>query len=109
MTSKEIDVVSVDEFNPNRALGLWHILATNSKMWKDKLTPTITYTVHEQLPDRRVRMNDIVEYYTRRPFRPFSGFVSTKIQGIDTQLPSKLSRYQWQGNGILKLIRSDFG
>ncbi len=106
MSSKEIDAVSVDEFNPNRALGLWHILATNLNMWKEKLTPTITYSIHDQLPDGRVRINDLVEYYTRRPF---VGFVPTNVKGIDTQLIYKPSRFQWQGNGILKLFRSDFG
>jgi hypothetical protein len=106
MSSKEIDAASVDEFNPNRALGLWHILATNLNMWKGKLTPTITYSIHDRLPDGRVRMNDLVEYYTRRPF---VGFVSTNVKGIDTQSTDKLSRFQWRGNGILKLVRSDFG
>jgi hypothetical protein len=107
MSLQEIDSVSVDEFDPNRVLGLWHILATNLNMWKNKLTPTITYSVHDQLPDKRVRMNDLVEYYTRRPF---VGFKATNIRGIDTQLTiEKLSRYQWRGNGILKLFKSDFG
>lgn len=106
MSSKEIDAVSVDEFNPNRALGLWHILATNLNMWKNKLTPTITYSIHNQLPDGRVQLNDLVEYYTRRPF---VGFVPTDVKGIDTQSTYKPSRFQWQGNGVLKLFRSDFG
>src|SRR4051812_18324789 len=100
MSSREIDAVSVDDFDPNRALGLWHILATNLNMWKNKLTPTITYTIHEQLSDGRVQLNDLVEYYTRRPF---VGYKPTSIEGVDTQLTTrKRSRYQWQGNGILK-------
>ena len=106
MSTKEIDAVSVDEFDPNRALGLWHILATNLNMWKDRLTPTITYSIHDRLPDGRVRLDDLVEYYTRRPF---SGFVPTSVKGIDTQNETKAGRFQWQGNGVLKLIRSDFG
>ena len=106
MSSSEIDAVSVDEFNPNRALGLWHILGTNLNMWKDKLTPTITYSIHDQLPDERVRINDLVEYYTKRPF---VGFVSTDIKGIDTQSTNKQGRFQWRGSGILKLFKSDFG
>lgn len=107
MSSREIDAVSVDDFDPNRALGLWHILATNLNMWKNKLTPTITYTIHDQLSDGRVQLNDLVEYYSRRPF---VGYKPTSIKGIDTQLTThKRSRYRWQGNGILKLFRSDFG
>jgi hypothetical protein len=106
MSSKEIDAVSVDEFDPNRALGLWHILATNLSMWKSKLTPTITYSVHDQLPDGRVRIFDLVEYYTRRPF---VGFVPTNVKGIDTQSTFKPSRFQWRGNGVLKLFTSEFG
>jgi hypothetical protein len=106
MSSREIDAVCVDDFNANRILGLWHILASNLNMWKNKLAPTITYTVHDQLPDKRCRINDLVEYYTRRPF---VGFVPTSIKGIDTELPYKASRFQWQGNGVLKLFRSDFG
>ena len=107
MSSREIDAVSVEEFDPNRALGLWHILATNLNMWKNKLTPTITYTIHDQTSDGRIQLNDLVEYYTRRPF---VGFKPTSIKGVDTQLTTnKRSRYQWQGNGILKLFRSDFG
>ena len=106
MSSKEIDAASVDEFDPKRALGLWHILGTNLNMWKEKLTPTITYTMEEQLPDGRVRINDLVEYYTRRPF---AGFVPTDIKGVDTQSTYKASRFKWRGNGILKLFTSDFG
>ena len=106
MSSQEIDATSVDEFNPNRALGLWHILGTNLNMWKDKLTPTITYSIHDQLPDGRVHINDLVEYYTKRPF---VGFVPTSISGIDTQLSNKPSRFQWRGNGVLKLFTSQFG
>ena len=106
MTSKEIDAVSIDGFDANRALGLWHILATNLNMWKGKLAPTITYSVYGQLPDKRVQMNDLVEYYTRRPF---SGFVPTTIKGIDTETTYKPSRFQWRGNGILKLFKSEFG
>ncbi|CAF1572040.1 unnamed protein product, partial [Rotaria magnacalcarata] len=68
MSSKEIDVVSVDDFDPQRALGLWHILATNLDMWKTKLAPTITYSIHDELPDGRIRINDLVEYYTKRLF-----------------------------------------
>jgi hypothetical protein len=106
MSSKEIDAASVDEFNPNRALGLWHILATNLNMWKSKLTPTITYSIHDQSPSEGVRINDLVEYYTKRSF---VGFTPTSISGIDTQLTNKPSRFQWRGNGILKLFTSQFG
>ena len=105
MASKEIDAMSVDEFDPNRALGLWHIFATNLNMWKGKLSPTITYSIYDQLPNGCIRMNDLVEYYTKRPF---VGFVSTSIKGIDTQSAYKRSRFQWRGNGVLKLIASEF-
>lgn len=106
MSSEEIDVASVVDFDPNRALGLWHILATNLNMWKGRLTPTITYSIHDRLPDGRVQLNDLVEYYTRRPF---VGFLPTSVQGIDTQSEYKLSRFKWRGNGILKLFTSQFG
>ena len=106
MSSKEIDAASVDEFDPQRALGLWHILGTNLSMWKDKLSPTITYSIRDRFPDGRVRLNDVVEFYRRRPF---VGFVPSDVQGIDTQLPYKPSRFQWRGNGVLKLFTSDFG
>ncbi|CAM2727175.1 unnamed protein product [Rotaria socialis] len=106
MSSKEIDVVSVDEFDPRRALGLWHILATNLDMWKTKLAPTITYSIHDELPDGRIRINDLVEYYTKRLF---AGFAPASIKGIDTQSANKPSRFQWRGNGLLKLFTSDFG
>ncbi|CAF1315507.1 unnamed protein product [Adineta steineri] len=105
MSSKEIDDASVDEFDPNRALGLWHILATNLNIWKNKLTPTVTYTFHNQLPDKRVQMNDVVEYYTKRPF---VGFTPASIIGVDTQISSKLSRFQWRKNGIIKLYTNEF-
>ena len=104
-SSRDIDVVSIDEFDPQRALGLWHILATNLNMWKSKLTPTITYTLHESSLGR-VQMDDLVEYYTRRPF---VGFVQTNVKGVDTQLAHKASRFQWRGNGALKFVTSDFG
>jgi hypothetical protein len=106
MSSKEIDAASVDEFNPNRALGLWHILATNLNMWKSDLTPTITYSIRDKSPGAGVRINDLVEYYTKRPF---VGFTPTSISGIDTQLAIKPSRFQWRGNGVLKLFTSQFG
>ncbi|CAF4977860.1 unnamed protein product [Rotaria sp. Silwood1] len=102
----DIDASSINDFNPNRALGFWHILATNLNMWKDKLNPTITYSIHDQLSDGRIRLNDLVEYYTRRPF---VGFVPTNVQGIDTQSKYKSSRFQWRGNGLLKLFTSEFG
>lgn len=106
MSSNEIDIVSVDKFDPNRALGLWHIYATNLNMWKNKLTPTITYSIHDQLPDGRVQINDLVEYNTKRFF---SGFTPANIKGIDTQLTVKPSRFQWRGSGVLKLLTSEFG
>jgi hypothetical protein len=106
MTTEEIDATSVDDFDPYRATGLWHILATNLNMWKDKLTPTITYSIHDQLPDGRVCLNDLVEYYSKRLC---VGYRPTSVEGIDTQLASKASRYQWRGNGMLKLFTSDFG
>ncbi|CAF3701950.1 unnamed protein product [Rotaria sp. Silwood1] len=106
MSSEDIDASSINDFNPNRALGFWHILATNLNMWKDKLNPTITYSIHDQLSDGRIRLNDLVEYYTRRPF---VGFVPTNVQGIDTQSKYKSSRFQWRGNGLLKLFTSEFG
>lgn len=106
MSSKEIDAASVDEFDPQRALGLWHILATNLSMWREKLSPTITYSICDRFPDGRVRLNDVVEFYRRRPF---VGFVPSDIRGIDTQLSYKPSRFQWRGNGVLKMFTSDFG
>jgi hypothetical protein len=106
MSIEEIDATSVDEFDPYRATGLWHILATNLNTWKDKLTPTVTYSIHDQLPDRRVRLNDLVEYNSKRPC---IGYRPTSVEGIDTQLATKASRYQWQGNGIYKLFKKDFG
>ena len=106
MTTEEIDATSVDDFDPYRATGLWHILATNLNIWKDKLTPTVTYSIHDQLPDGRVRLNDLVEYYSKRPC---VGYRPTSVEGIDTQLPSKASRFQWRGNGIYKIFASDFG
>lgn len=106
MSSEEIDAASVANFDPNRALGLWYILATNLNMWKGRLTPTITYSIYDRLPDGRVRLNDLVEYYTRRSL---IGFVPTSVQGTDTQSKYKPSRFQWRGNGILKLFTSQFG
>ncbi|CAF0965890.1 unnamed protein product [Rotaria sordida] len=106
MSIEDIDGASVEEFDPYRATGLWHILATNLNIWKNKLTPTVTYSIHDQLPDGRVRLNNLVEYYSKRlcvGYRPAS------IEGIDTQLPNKPSRYQWQGNGILKFFTNESG
>ena len=106
MSSEVIDSASVQNFDPNRALGHWYIYATNLNMWKDNLSPTITYSIHETLPDGRVRINDSVTYNTKRPC---VGFVPKNIEGIDTQSTHKASRFQWRGNGILKLITSEFG
>ncbi|CAF1612694.1 unnamed protein product, partial [Rotaria magnacalcarata] len=75
-------------------------------MWKTKLAPTITYSIHDELPDGRIRINDLVEYYTKRLF---AGFAPANIKGIDTQSANKSSRFQWRGNGLLKLFTSDFG
>ncbi|CAF4910404.1 unnamed protein product, partial [Rotaria magnacalcarata] len=75
-------------------------------MWKTKLAPTITYSIHDELPDGRIRINDLVEYYTKRLF---TGFAPANIKGIDTQSANKSSRFQWRGNGLLKLFTSDFG
>jgi hypothetical protein len=106
MSTEEIDATSVEEFDVYRATGLWHILATNNTMWKGKLTPTITYSIHDQLPDGRVSLNDLAEYYSKRPCL---GYRPTSTEGINTQLTNKKSRYQWRGNTILKLFTSDFG
>ena len=106
MSIEEIDSVSVDDFDPYRATGLWHILATNLNVWKDKLTPTVTYSIHEQLADGRVRLNDLVEFYSKRPC---VGYRPSSSESIDTQLESKPSRYQWRSNGMLKLFTNDFG
>jgi hypothetical protein len=106
MSIEDIDATSVEEFDPYRATGLWHILATNLNMWKDKLTPTITHSIHDQLPDGRVRLNDLVEYYSKRPC---VGYRPTSIEGIDGQLTTKPSRFQWRGNGIFKLFTNDYG
>ncbi|CAF5148971.1 unnamed protein product, partial [Rotaria sp. Silwood1] len=103
---EDIDATSVQEFDPYRATGLWHILATNLNMWKNKLTPTVTYSIHDQLPDGRVRLNNLVEYYSKRLC---VGYRPTSIEGIDTQLSHKPSRFQWRGNGILKFFTNDSG
>ncbi|CAF1251882.1 unnamed protein product [Rotaria sp. Silwood1] len=106
MSIEDIDATSVQEFDPYRATGLWHILATNLNMWKNKLTPTVTYSIHDQLPDGRVRLNNLVEYYSKRLC---VGYRPTSIEGIDTQLSHKPSRFQWRGNGILKFFTNDSG
>ncbi|CAF0985494.1 unnamed protein product [Didymodactylos carnosus] len=106
MSTSEIDSASVDIFDPYRATGLWHIMGTNLNMWKDKVLPTINYSINEKLADGRVRINDLVEYYTKRPC---VGWKPSSVEGIDTQLSIKPSRFQWRGNGILKLFTSDFG
>jgi hypothetical protein len=107
MSTEEIDLTCVDDFDPYRATGLWHILATNLNFWKDKLTPTVTYSIHDQLPDGRVRLNDLVEYYGKRPC---VGYRPTSKEGIDTQTnTTKASRYQWRGNGLLRFFTTDMG
>ncbi|CAF3166479.1 unnamed protein product [Rotaria socialis] len=106
MSIEDIDAKSVQQFDPYRATGLWHIIATNDNMWKSKLTPTITYSIHENLPDGRVRMNNLVEYYSKQLC---VGYRPTSIEGIDTQLSIKPSRYQWRGSGILKLFTNESG
>jgi hypothetical protein len=106
MSMEEIDATSVEELDIYRATGLWHILATNINTWKDKLTPTVTYSIHAQLPDGRVCLNDLVEYYNKRPC---VGYRPTSLEGIDTQLTSQTSRYQWRGQGIWKFLTNDFG
>ncbi|CAM4746699.1 unnamed protein product [Rotaria magnacalcarata] len=95
MSIEEIDAKSVEQFDPYRVTGLWHIIATNHNMWKNKLTPTITYSIHDQLPDGRVRMNNLVEYYSKQLC---VGYRPTSIEGIDTQLSIKPSRYQWRAS-----------
>ena len=106
MSTEEIDVTSVDDFDPYRATGLWHILATNLNVWKDKLTPTVTYSIHDQTPDGRVRLNDLVEYYSKRPC---VGYRPTSTEGIDAQQTNKASRYQWRGTGLMKMFTNEFG
>lgn len=106
MSVEDVDATSIDEFDIYRATGLWHILATNVNMWKNKLTPTITYSIHDQFGDGRVRLNDLVEYYSKKPC---IGYRPDSIEGIDTQLTSKTSHYQWRGHGILKFFTNDFG
>lgn len=101
-----LDALCLDDFDPYRATGLWHILASNSNMWKDKLTPTVTYSIHDQLADGRVRLNDLVEFYSKRPC---VGYRPASREGIDTQLTTKPSRYQWRGNGVLKFFTNDWG
>lgn len=105
MSIEEIDTITEDEFDIYRATGLWHILATNVNLWKDKLTPTVTYSIHNQLPDGRVCLNDLVEYYSKRPC---FGYRPSSMEGIDTQLTRKTSRFRWQGNGLMKIFTSDF-
>ena len=106
MSIQDINVTSVEEFDPYRATGLWRILATNIDTFKSKLTPTVTFSIHDQLPDGRVRLNDLVEYYSKRPCM---GYRPTSIEGIDTQLIDKASRYQWQGSGVYKIFTYDIG
>lgn len=106
MSSAEIDAASIVNFDLHRVLGLWHIYTTNLNMWKGRLSPTITYSIHDRLPDGRVRINDLVEYYTKRPL---IGFIPSDLKGIDTQSKYKPSRFQWRGDGVLKPLTSQFG
>ena len=106
MTTEDIDATSVDDFDPYRATGLWHILATNLNMWKGKLTPTVTFSIHDQLPDGRVPLNERRAYHRKRPG---DGHRPTRLEGTNMQLPTKASRYAWRGNGILKVFTSEFG
>ena len=106
MSIEEIDAITDEELDIYRATGLWHILATNVNFWKDKLTPTVTYSIHNQLPDGRVCLNDLLEYYSKRPCL---GYRPSSMEGIDTQLTRKTSRFRWQGNGLLKFFTSDCG
>lgn len=106
MSIEEIDATSVEEFDPYRATGLWHIIASNLNMWKNKLTPTVTYSIHDRLPDGRVRLNNLVEYYSKKLC---IGYRPTSVEGIDTQLPIKPSRYQWRGSGLLTLFTNESG
>ena len=106
MSIEEIEATSVEQFDPYRATGLWHILATNLPIWKNKLLPTVTYSIHEKLADGRVCLNDLVEYQSKRPC---VGYRQTSIDGIDSQLTTKPSRFQWQGTGMWRLFKNDFG
>lgn len=106
MSIEEIDAITNEDLDIYRATGLWHILASNVNLCKDKLTPTVTYSIHNQLPDGRVCLNDLVEYYSKRPCL---GYRPTSMEGIDTQLTRKTSRFCWQGNGLWKFLTSDFG
>jgi len=106
MSIEDIDATSVNDFDIYRATGLWHILATNVNTWKDKLTPTVTYSIHNQLTDGRVCLNDLVEYYSKRPC---IGYRPSSIEGLSTQLPIKSSRYQWQGDRLWRFFTYDFG
>ena len=106
MSIEDINTTCVAELDIYRATGLWHILASNVNIWKDKLTPTVTYSIHHQLPDGRVCLNDLVEYSSKRLC---FGYRPTSMEGINTQIDERTSRYQWRGNGVLKFLTNDFG
>ena len=106
MSIEDIDATCVEDFDIYRATGLWHIFATNDTLWKNKLIPTITYSIHNQLSDGRVSLNDLVEYRSKRiciGYRPAS------MEGIDTQSTDRVSRFQWRGTSLWRFFTNDFG
>ncbi|WP_353950181.1 hypothetical protein V6K52_11060 [Knoellia sp. S7-12] len=74
--------------------GTWHIVATTFPMWLSgkRTSPTFTYT----------RRGDVLEDDVA--FR--SDEKNKHIRGTDT--PTGPTSFEWRGNGLLKLLRSQW-
>ncbi|WP_437539115.1 hypothetical protein WME79_23270 [Sorangium sp. So ce726] len=88
-------------FDAERFLGTWHIVATNYGFWKNRIHPTVTYS---RCPGPGFCMSDRLSFEARPLFG--GQYRPAVLEGIDTQDAQHAAHFVWRGAGILGLIRS---
>ena len=78
--------------------GRWYIHLTNFPMWLkgDRAEPTFNYTIQEK--DGRMGLKDEVSFLKNGK--------SKAIRGFDRSLNEENTKFEWRGNGWMKLLKS---
>ncbi|MCA9672483.1 MAG: hypothetical protein KC503_43110 [Myxococcales bacterium] len=90
-----------------RFLGKWHIVATNYDFWKTRTHATVTYQRIGAAGGKPVKLRDVVAYRDL-PWCPAKRPSPGDVVGVDIQDPSRAGHFQWRGDGLLHLIRSQW-
>lgn len=95
-----VDELALPEVSCDDLVGTWYIVRTNFPMWLGGANshPTLNYARIEGAGDDV--LSDLVRYRRKG--------ADKQIAGVDRQDPARSCHFTWRGNGLLRLLRSDW-